>query len=115
MSETYNYIGAICRVTGNPCGTDAHAKGFPCQCDTCRAVECIAEMDAELAEQRRLANPLTKALYRDMFEWNKAMQVELAALRAALRDMVEGMLERGAEIRELRKQLAALLEVKDEH
>ena len=48
MSEIYNYIGAICRVSGNPCGTDTHAKGFPCQCDTCRAVECIAELEAEL-------------------------------------------------------------------
>ena len=35
----------------------------------------------------------------------------IAELEAEVRDKVEGMLERGAEIRELRKQLAELREV----
>jgi len=38
------------------------------------------------------------------------LEQQLAELEAEVRDKVEGMLERGAEIRELRKQLAALLE-----
>ena len=36
------------------------------------------------------------------------LEQQLAELEAEVRDKVEGMLERGAEIRELRKQLAAL-------
>ena len=49
MSERYNYIGAICQVSGNPCGTDTHAKGFPCQCAPCRAIDCIAELETKVA------------------------------------------------------------------
>ena len=57
-----------------------------CTCTTDREMTCIV-------------HPTTRSL-----------KDHIAELEAEVRDKVEGMLERGAEMRELRKQLAELVE-----
>lgn len=36
-----------CEVSGNPCGTDTHQIGYPCQCNQCKAAQAIRELETD--------------------------------------------------------------------
>ena len=120
MSETL-YTCDCCVRNGNDEASCHRAKdlcviGTDVVCEGCRFEEYPYDafvMAFTPPHEKRIAEleqqlKMTKHNYSGAMSDIKELEQHMAALEAVVRDMVEGMLERGAEIRELRKQLSAL-------